>query len=195
MGKLAGLLVFSVILTYGVAVSAADKIIVEKSPFGEAFFMVYSSRGGLGGGLDVARSVGESDANELNVSAPDGELYLGFSKIVLDAEMFKPKPGNYWFTVKWNQVEISVDPSSKGMTVSYERSGTYGNPEKVVLIVPSEFDKKLWLIKAGRFYSQYAVAFWEKKFTIEMARKKVRDEADALAEALRQGAIQVYPRD
>ena len=196
MRKVVWLLAFFGVFTYGVAASAAEKIVVEKSPFGEAFFVIRGHAGGLVGGLDVARKKGEEDANDFHISPPNGELQLGFSKIVLDTETMESKLRSYWLTAKWSKVEISVDPSSKGMTISYERlSDVYRYLEKVVLTVPSELDKKLWFIKAERFYAQYTAAFWEKKFTLEMARKKAKDEETVLIEALQQGPIQVYPRD
>lgn len=170
------------------AETPSKKVVVEKSSFAKSFFMI----SGNANASSSAVHKGEGDAQYLIV--PNGKLEVNFIGVTQDKD-----PGQsveYSIGVEWGNVEIQVDSTLRGMTVSYERQVYfYDTHTKVILAVPSEHDKNLWKIKAERFYAQYLLAFWEKKHQIAQSDKDAFDKEKALREALKKGPVYVLPNN
>ncbi len=153
---------------------------VDRSPFYEA--RLYISRG-----VEVDKILIDARTHD----NPPGTLRVEFFRIAKDRDPDnKPR---YVLFADWGNVTIEVDTNQKGMTISYTQPFNTNWPHKLLLIVPSEEDRKLWNDTAEGKMQSYRRRFFEVKE--ELARQERQNEADrkAIEEILKEPRV-VYPR-
>lgn len=156
-----------------------NQVVIEKSPFESAYLWV--TRG----------NDDEIMADTYFEKTPPGYLTVTFIKIMKDKMDGKP----FLFEkVRWEQIEIKVDPTEKGMSLSYTREGGPAFPPKeVVLHVPTEQDKIVWINTAGIKLIRYQNRFYEVRAHLKEVARREAEKEKALEEKLKEPVI-VYPK-
>ncbi|MBU6415001.1 hypothetical protein KGQ34_02040 [Patescibacteria group bacterium] len=182
------------ILACGTYAGAAEKIVVEKSPFAEAHFILSSSINGFSGSLANAYTILDLAQDEArNYETPHLILLVSFKKVIKDTNSMELNNQNV--LVLWDDIKFAVDPTQKGMSLSFERQrnsyGDYATFKNVIITVPSKHDELLWTIRAERLHAAYLTAFWEERYRREIVEK----EEAKLLKILGRGPIMVFPED
>ena len=195
MKKLIGIATILSAVFYAASVMAVEpgKIVIERSPFGNARMMLMRN---ADNGSSNPEYQGEKDAEAENTS--NSELVIFFDKIIKDKELLNYADGALLpkTSAPWAQIQIQVDPLAKGMTVSYKRRVSSIAMENIVVYVPTQTDKQIWLDEPYLFYQRYAEAFNRKRYWLLQTIRKPNvalsnDELDL--EILQNGPILVYP--
>lgn len=173
------------------AEKTVEKVVVEKSPFSAAKFLI----SGHGTNDDNPERLAALHAQYFD--KPDCDLAISFSDVI--KEMGKSDEigiGIDRRVIKFYDVEIMVDHEIKGMALSYERKLGISRFENVIIYVPTLTDKIIWENAAANFYERYTAAFWrfyDKKLFEDRARIEASEIRKRELERLRQGPILVYP--
>lgn len=167
-----------------------EQVRIERSPFGSAEFRILFQ----GKVYRDAVEAGKMNGRAAWSDQPSGELYINFGEIVQemnragdDAKLIS----RWGLTTQYSYVEVRVDRNAKGMLISYERYGLW--PNRVVVTVPLEEDKRMWEDMMKIFSEAYRNAFFDRNKS-ERKKDESRERAkQERIERLQKGPMPVFP--
>ena len=159
-----------------------QEIVIDKSPFGSASFSM----------------LGNPVLDAGNGKEPR-ELEVWFSMVIKDIDAMAalqndPEDGRGFVIVPWSALTIIVDAAEKGMSISYQRQLYIHRPRRVVLTVPSEQDKVVWVEAVRKKSLEYLDAYTKERDRILKEREAAEKTKQGKHDNLRRGPILVYPK-